>query len=616
MQKKIFYILFFLIVKFGYPVLAQVKNIRISSPDKSIVYSLFLNDGHPQYLISLNGNAVIDASNIGIAIDKQQFADGKLLKILGRRTVNNTYPTRGGHSVAVNRYNEVNVGVKGGNSYRMEVRVFNDGVAFRYIVSNSKDAIVNEDLTRFKIPSGSIIWSQGDINYYEGSYRKQKIDDVQHGQVVGPPLTIQMAGRTGYAAITESGLIDFGGMSLSAEGSQLFKARLSGLTHKKGVIKTPWRVILIGTTLNQLVNSDLVSNLSPALNHQLFPEGYSTSWIKPGKGVWSWLAENGGVTFENMKKFSSWAGELGIEYNLVDEGWGKWEAPGKDKWALMKELVDYSKKRGVKIWAWKAYPDRAGIPGIKDPAARIAFFKKCKEIGIAGLKIDFFDSESQEIIQFYQSALKDAAKYHLMLDFHGANKPTGESRTWPNEMTREGIMGLEGSTNWAEHNTTLIFTRFLAGHADYTPLSFSENVKGTTLTHQLACVAAFTSPFMCLGVDPEKLLKSNIKSIVRDIPVIWDETIVLPQSEIGELAIIARRSGKTWYLIALNGESPKSIEVNLDFLNPGNYDGTLFEDVVNQPGQTNDSKIASSHKDKLKIKMSSGGGFLARFNEK
>lgn len=616
MQKKLAYIFFFLIVNTVYASSAQIKAVKISSPDKSIVYSLSLNAGQPKYLISLNGKMVIDSSAIGLIIDKQQYVNGNALKVLGRKSVNNTYSTRGVHSIAINSYNEINVSVEGRNGYRMEVRVFNDGVAFRYIIPKLEDAIVNQDLSTFQIPVGSIIWSQGDINYYEGSYHRQKIEDVKAGQVAGPPLTIQTPDHSGYAAITESGLIDFAGMSLSAAGDRIFKANLSGMPHKKGTIATPWRVISIGTTLNKLVNSDVIGNLAPPPNRQLFPKGYNTSWIRPGKSVWSWLAENGGVTFENMKKFSSWAGELGIEYNLVDEGWGKWESPGKDKWAMMKDLVDYSNKKGVKIWAWKAYPDRAGIPGIKDSTARIAFFKKCKEVGIAGLKIDFFDSESQEIIQFYQSALKDAAKYHLMLDFHGANKPTGESRTWPNEMTREGIMGLEGSTNWAKHNTTLIFTRFLAGHADYTPLSFTENIKGTTLTHQLACVAAFTSPFMCLGVDPEKLLKSNIKTIVKDIPVVWDETIILPQSEIGELAVMARRSGKVWYLIALNGESPKSLELNLDFLSSRKYDGIVFHDTENHPKQTIDESMEFNRKNKITVKMSSGGGFLARFIEK
>jgi alpha-glucosidase len=265
----------------------------------------------------------------------------------------------------------------------------------------------------------------------------------------------------------------------------------------------------------------------------------------------------------------------------------------------------------VKVWIWKAYPDRAGVPGLKNPEARRTFFNECKKAGVVGLKIDFFDAESQEVQKFYEDALADAAKLHLMLDFHGANKPTGQSRTYPNEMSREGIRGLENGTSWARHNTTLLFTRYLAGHGDYTPLSLRGIVKGTTLTHQIATVAAFTSPFMCLAVDPEALAKTDIKTIIKDIPVVWDETIVLPQSKIGELAVLARRSGTRWYLSVLNGETAQSVKVNLSFLGKGSYKAISLEDAESEPSKTTISSTSYSADNGITIKMASGGGFLS-----
>jgi alpha-glucosidase len=355
-----------------------------------------------------------------------------------------------------------------------------------------------------------------------------------------------------------------------------------------------------------LVNSDIISNVSPKPDPKLFPKSLDTDWIEPGKSVWSWLADNGKVTLDNMKRFTDWAAELGIEYNLVDEGWSDWKANGRDSWDMMKELVDYSKKKGVKIWAWKAYPDRKGILGIKDSVSRNIFFEKCKEIGIAGLKIDFFDVENQEVIQFYQAALKDAAKYHLMINFHGSNKPTGESRTWPNEMSREGVMGLENWSHWPTHNTTLPFTRFLAGHADYTPLTFSQD-GGTTLTHQLASVAAFTSPFMCLGVNPEILLKSDIKDMVKNIPVIWDETIILPESQIG---------GSIWYLIILNGENAKELIILPSFLKKDTYHLEYFEDTETNAAKTLNKSSNYMPDEQIKIKLQKGGGWIGMFKNK
>ncbi len=571
-----------------------------------------MHGNQPEYSIMRNGKKIIDPSGLGLTINDKNIGPGDSFGLPSKKSASSVYKTRGIHSIAVNKYNGIRFKLNGANPYEIEVRVFNDGAAFRYIVPNKGAAIVNADLTSFVIPTGSTIWSQGDIRSYEGNYTEQKIGDVAKGQPAGPPLTIHLPGVTGYAAITESGLNDFAGMSLLAAGSQTFVANLTGLTHKSGIIETPWRVILIGGTLNKLVNSDVISNVSPQPNAALFPKGYATDWIKPGKSAWSWLAGNGDVTFENMKRFSDWAGELGFSYNLVDEGWAKWQEDGKDKWAMMKELVDYSRKKGVKIWAWKAYPDRAGDPGIKDAAARIAFFKHCKAVGIAGLKIDFFDTESQEVIDFYQAALKDAASLHLMLDFHGADKPAGQSRTWPNEMSREGIRGLENTTSWPKHNTTLIFTRYLAGHGDYTPLSFRDIVKGTTLTHQVATVAAFTSPFMCLGVDPEMLLKSDVKTMVKQIPVVWDETIILPPSRIGELAVMARRSGSVWFLVALNGESAQSVKINLGFLSKGNYHADILQDNENDPSQSVVKTGSFNQKSNITLKLSAGGGYIGR----
>lgn len=594
-------------------VFAQVKTLKVSGPDQSITYTISLGEGKAKYSISRNGIPVIEPSGLGMILNDEPIGAGNNLKVLGRKIINQTYPTRGVHSLAKDYYHLLHLQIKGKHSYEMEVKVFNDGVAFRYILANQGKAIINADLTEFSIPAGSTVWSQDNITTYEGNYAEQKIEDIKAGQIAGPPLTVQLAGEKGYASITEAGLTDFAGMSLIAKGNRIFEANLTGLTHKDGIIKTPWRVILIGGTLNQLINSDVITNVSAPMDPQLFPKGYATDWIKPGKSVWSWLAGNGDVTFDNMKRFSAWAGELGFAYNLVDEGWSKWKDAGKDKWGMMKDLVDYSRTKNVKIWAWKAYPDRGGEPGIKDAAARIAFFKKCKEIGIAGLKIDFFDTEAQEVIDFYQSALRDAAKFHLMLDFHGANKPSGEIRTWPNEMSREGIMGLENNTNWARHNTILPFTRFLAGHADYTPLSFTDNVKGTTLTHQAATVAAFNSPFMCLGVDPEALLKSKVKHMVQQIPVVWDETIILPQSKIGELVLMAKRSGREWYLIVLNGEKSREVTVDLNFLAQGIYHGELLRDVFSGASEVSIGAGNYSRNQSIALDISSGGGFIGRF---
>jgi alpha-glucosidase len=596
---------------------AQSTQVEIHSPDKKISFSLsLLPQGHLQYSVLFRHQPVIDASLLGLTVDDVPVCEGSSFGTIQKQIIDKSYPWRGVHSTAVNhcRDAKINITGKGGvASFSIEVRVFNDGVAFRYLIPHKGKSTVNADHTEFTLPAGSAVWRQGDIHAYEGKYQHQQIEDVRQGQRVGPPLTIQLPAGLGYAAITEGGLTDFAGMSLLAEGNRKFVAVLAGPTHLSGDIETPWRIVEIGPDLNTLVNCDIIQDVSPPMDKTLFPDGFATNWIKPGKSAWSWLAGNGGVTFDNMKRFSKWAGELGFRYNLVDEGWYKWHEGNKDQWDLLKELVQYADSQGVKIWVWKAYPDRNGIPGLKTPKARMAFFKKCKEAGVAGLKIDFFDAESQQVIDFYQAALRDAAKLHLMLDFHGADKPTGQMRTWPNEMTREGIRGLENGSDWPVHNTTLPFTRFLAGHADYTPLSFRSIAKGTTWAHQVASMTIFTSSFMCLAVNPETLLDNPCRKMVESVPVTWDQTIVLPQSKIGQLALFARRKGKTWYLAAMNGDSARTCKVDLSFLGHGKYHAVMLED---QQGKKDTVRIVSKKvkaKSTLVIQLDAGGGFVGRF---
>ncbi len=594
---------------------AHVSAQQVLSPDGRIVFKAFLENGLLHYSIHKNGTTVIASSSMGLIVDKISLANATTINRTAGKTIRLSYPFRGIKSLVNTSYNEAILRIAAEQPFGLEVKVFNDGVAFRYVLSQGGS--IDAELTSFHLPARSLVWSQGDINYYEGNYKMQLVEEVKAGQRVGPPLTFKLDGSTTYAAVTEAGLIDFAGMSLKYEGMGKYTATLTGpsIIAGKPTPATPWRVVMVADDLNALVNNNIISAVSPPMDPLLFPNGYATTWLKPGKSLWSWLAENGPVSFENMKKFSAWAGELGFAYNLVDEGWDNWKNGDKDKWALMKELVDYAAARGVKIWVWKAYPNRNGIPGIADSTDRIAFFRKCKEIGIAGLKIDFFDTESQEIIRFYQAALKDAAKMQLMLNFHGANKPTGESRTWPNEMTREGILGLEAGAMGPRHNITVLFTRMLAGHADFTPLSFEPGfVKGTTLSHQVASIAALTSPFMCLAVDPEKLLNSEVKDMVQQIPVVWDQTIVLPQSRIGELAIMARRSGSSWFLVALNGEAPTELSVDLNFLGKGNYKGTTIADDPYKAGIKLED-VVYNRDGKIKITMPAGGGFIGRFDK-
>jgi alpha-glucosidase len=598
--------------------LAQTQQEILLSPDKRLALTLFFAGGQLHYKVAFKGQPVIEPSALGLQLATQVVGPGQAFGRVQRTSVAETYAWRGVHSRATNAYNQASLPVTPtapAAAFRLEARVFNDGVAWRYVVPTAGAGTVQADNTEFTLPAGSTIWSQSDINNYEGRYQRQRIEDVPAGQKAGPPLTAVLPGRLGYLAITESGLTNFAGFSLVATRPRVFQAKLAGPVATSATVETPWRIIEIGADLNSLVNCDIVPNVSPKPDAALFPQGVATPWVQPGRSVWSWLSGNRAVTFENMKRFSKWAGELGFEYNLVDEGWAHWNDGGKDPWALLQELVAYSAAQKVKVWVWKAYPDHDGAPGLQQAAARQAFFRRCHEAGVAGIKIDFFGTESQQIIEFYQAALHDAAELHLLLDFHGANKPTGESRTWPNELSREAVRGLESETVLLDNNTALPFTRYLAGPADYTPLTFGPLGKGTTLAHQVASMATFTSPFLCVAANPEDIIASPARELITSIPTVWDETIVLPQSEIGGLSLLARRRGTTWYLAALNGATGRQLPVSLAFLGKGSYQALTLADSPAAPSSGLIKRATVTPKTSLTLPLSAGGGYLGIFRK-
>jgi alpha-glucosidase len=595
------------------------RPVVISSPDKNLqLYIGEAANGKLYYYLEFNKAVVIESSTLGLTINGNVIDEGKLINI-SRYSINETYSYRGVHSLVTNKCNGAKISFAGKINLIIEARVFNDGIAFRYLIKGKDSSSIEKDNTGFIIPAGSTTWSQSNIKYYEGKYVKKMILDFKAGDLVGPPITIQFPANEGYAAITEAGLVDFGGMSLKYTGSRSFESNLTGITKKYGNFETSWRVIEIGKDLNTLVNCDIIANVSPPFDPKLFPKGYNTDWVKPGRSVWSWLAEKKrSITLENMKYFSDQAAALGFEYNLVDEGWSNWKDTinNRSAWDMMKELVDYSAKKGVKIWVWKAYPDRGGIAGINTTEKRKIFFQKCKDLGIAGMKVDFFDSESQEIIKFYQASLRDAAAYNLMMDFHGANKPTGEERTWPNEMTREGVRGLENQAPWAPTNTIIPFTRYLAGSGDFTPVHFGNRLGEVSWAHHIASMIVFTSSFLCLGADPQSVLDNPCRQMIQSIPSTWDETIALPDSKIGELVLFARRKGSTWFLAAMNGsKEPVTLQLPLSFLKKGTYKLAVVKDDKQKQANAilEDQKVIPSSI--LTIEINGSGGYVARLEK-
>lgn len=591
------------------PLYANPDIITLESPGRAVKLEFFAEDGIFRYRLVSANTVILQPSTLqwkvggcilGAAVQE--------LTLVRRYSANERYETRGIHCETRDKHNGLVLTVKekDGKAFQVEARAYADGIAFRYL-SHSDDTVSVNDLTTFCLPGEAVLWAQNNTKHYEGAYRQYTVSALPSGMKAGPPVTVKYAPGL-YATITEGGLTDFGGMALQVAGKNTFKAVVDGDALLKGTIATPWRVVMVGD-LQALVNNDIISHVSPPLAESIALDG---EWIKPGKCVWSWLAGYS-VSFENMKRFSDWGGELGFGYNLVDEGWTSWQEDGKDYWQLVKELVDYSASKGVKVLLWKAYPDRKGVDGIQTPERRKAFFEKCKALGVAGVKIDFFDQETQAIVKYYQETLEEAAQYGLMINFHGCNKPTGATRTYPNEVTREGVMGLEYGQSWADQNTVTPFTRFLAGHADYTPLTFHKDMMGeTTEAHQIATTAIFQSPLLCYGGNPLDYLQHPAKDMIKAVPTVWDETLVLPPSEIGESVVMARRKGKEWFVAAITMAPQRQLSIPLVFLGKKKYTCSMVMDDPEDPTRVKQETKRLTGRDKLVVDMNKAGGFIAR----
>ena len=604
------------------------KDVSVSSPDKRLELTLLTDaSDRLQFHVAFANRTVIERSPYGFTVDAVDLGQGVQVTDVSTYRRSDSYQWRGVHSRATDACNGARIELRhtaSRTALTLEVRAFNDGVAFRTLVPGSGSRVVDESTT-FVLPAGSSAWYHDLRGHYEGSYSRKEISEIPEGDWAAPPVTIKLPENAGYVAITEAAIIDYAGMALQADGKrglrlrlghahpasypftlrygQEMATRLSQPAALDGPITSPWRVIMIGADLDALVNCDIVHDVSPPADARLFPNGFDTEWVKPGRAVWKYLDGGGDGTLDVMKEFSRLAGELGFEYNLLEGFWQRW--PEAD----LRELVQYSRQRNVGIWLWKHSRD------IRDPAAREAFFQLAQNVGAAGVKLDFFDHEAKEVMDLYRAALKGAAEHKLMVDFHGANKPAGESRTWPNEMTREAVSGMERRSMqaWSSHTTTVPFTRMLAGHLDFTPMLFGERRRETSWAHQIATAAIFTSPVLIYGAHPQNILDNPAVEMIKRIPSVWDETRVLPFSEIGEVAAFVRRRGEEWFVVIANGPSARRVDVPLSFLARGTHDAMLVRDDLENPAAVKVESTTVRPADSLHVDLRAAGGFIARF---
>ena len=612
-------------------VMCSAGVVDLGSPDGKVVFAVDVdNANHLVYQIKFNGKSVISESKLGIRVDSVRLGDGVEIGKVKSYRIKESYPWRGVKPVLGNNCKGALIDIKHGKSstvWQLDVRCYDDGVAFRYLVAGKGERKVTSETCDFRLPLDAVVWY---TEHLEGVWDKfSRVDQLKMNLHMQLPVTAELVGN-GYAVISEADNLGYTSSTVNAREQGRLQLQMHGAVPFDGDIATPWRVIMLANTLNEMVNSDIIAAVCPAPDEKLFPDGMNTDWIKTGRCLWQWWAyHKPGVQWEKQRWFIDMADELGCVYYLVDEGWQNpkygWITDEKDEYEHLKELCDYAGTKGVGVFVWASKPreEKRFWPGTETREKANEFLSKVAKAGAKGVKMDFIHGDDHEYMQWYKNILKVSAELKLMVSFHGCTKPTGEARTFPNEINREDVYGLEqykaGRLVPGAHFTALPFTRYAVGHGDFTPTVLNpKKVMNTTFALQTAAAIIYTSPMLCWADQPEYYIESVITDLIRTMPATWDETVVLPQSKIGTLAAFARRKGDTWFIGAINGiDEVKSLEIPLSFLGEGRYFGTLIEDKLqgDDPGFVRKDGVSFTKRDTVRVSMKGDGGFVGRLSK-
>ena len=583
---------------------------------------------------------MLENARLGVTIDGIDFgASVKSLKAGPIREKREQYRLHGDDGLLTSHDKRMSITVeREGEPLVLELRVFNQGLGYRYTIPGNSPRKISGEASAWKIPANATLWYRtNEHGDYSGRAEKTTSGNFPVGKEIVGPLLAELPSGAGYLGLTEADPWLYSGLSYKIQAPDTLGSHFRYDTEwtVNGGASTAWRVAMVGKDLNTvLLGRQLVTHLSPAPEATLYPQGSETPWIKPGRSAWSWLDPHararGGVTVEAQKKFIDLAAELGFEYNTVDDGWESWP----DKWQTLTELARYAKSKNVRLFAWKDTADGDRVPDPADNYANLRrFLDQCRDAGLAGIKIDFLwgnplIGEGSKTLQFMPIVYRMAAERQLMVNFHGAVKPTGQARTWPNAITQEPVLGLEAAAAPADASI-VAFLCGLSGYCDYTPGAFAageatEIRAKSTWAHQLALGIVFCSPIQHWASGPELIhhafpTGSLEREVLQAIPSTWDETTVLDTSKIGNVAAFARRKGKDWFVGIINGNDSAPLildKVNLPFLGNHTYSYTWVADGEKADALETGKSESMDAARPLSVTMLPGGGFVAMFRQK
>ncbi len=629
----------------------SAKEFIVSSPQKKLQLKVDVNNSI-KYSLLKNGNVLIEPSEI-----MMEIADGI---ILGRnpmlvdsktKTVNEILKpvVKQKYASIKDNYAELTLIFEG--NYKIIFRLYDDAVAYRFSTSFSDKIKVMNEQSEFNFGKDyQILFPEENsfMSHSECVYSHIRLSEVTSKKFCSLPALVKLDNGVN-ALITESDLEDYPGMYLTGSEKNFYQLkslfpyypakdtvrsdrdvyltqRQNFLAETNGTRDFPWRVIAVSEKDGDLIENTIVYKLAKPSD-----KNFDFSWIKPGKVAWDWWNFNNiygvdfraGINNDTYKYYIDFASKYGIEYVILDEGWYKLgnllqESPDIN----VEELIAYGNQKnvGIILWmSWKTLDDQF------DEA-----MEQFTKWGIKGIKVDFMQRDDQWMVNYYYKVAKEAAKRKLLVDFHGAYKPTGLYRTFPNVITSEGVLGLEHS-KWSENANpnmavTLPFIRMFVGPMDYTPGAMINATKQSfkpiftvpmsqgTRAHQLAMYVVFESPLQMLADNPTHYYQEpECMEFLSKVPTVWDDTKVL-DSKIGEYILIVRRNADKWYIGAMTNWTSRDLTIDFSFLPAGDYKIKIWQDGINADRNANDFKMLSQivdSKTKLNIHLAPGGGFAA-----
>jgi alpha-glucosidase len=654
-MKNFSVLLFVLLFSSPAILIAQKNRLQVTSPNGRIVVDI-LAETELQWTVKHKGQVIIEPSAIALQLQggeilgaNPKITSSKLEKVKKEITAINYKK-----AIIPDEYHQLTVRCKG--DFGVLVRVYNEGVAYRIFTSRKEDLVIDEETVRFNFPAdhkafipfvrdlrGSEIY----INSFEALYKEINISKINPDTLAFLPLLVELDNGK-KAVILEVDVENYPGMFVNVnqqtrqglvgkfapyplEEKQggfnmmnlMVTSRADFIAKTKGTRSFPWRTIVISENDRELLDNDIVQKLAAP------PRIADVSWIKPGKVAWDWWNNwnishvdfRAGINTPTYKYYIDFAAANKLEYIIMDEGWSESTDMTKvsDKIDL-DEIVEYGRQKGVGVilWAtWYALTQRID-----------EVFEKYSTMGVKGFKIDFLDRDDQKMVASTYEIAEKAAKYKLMIDFHGIYKPTGLQRTYPNVIGFEGVKGLE-NTKWARddvprYDVSIPFIRMMAGPMDYTPgamrnanrdnfrpIHTSPMSQGTRC-HQLAMYVVFEEPLKMLADNPTIYMKEQqTTDFIVKFPTTFDETVAM-DGRLGEYVAIARRKADTWYVGAMTNWNARDLTLDFSFLPRGTYQAEVFKDGINADREASDYKrevIKVDSGDQLEIHLSNGGGW-------